>query len=100
MVPIPTGCRVLDIIIQSEWPGNTVGSFTVGDGSLTNRFVTNASFTASSRVTRLSSNLAYKYSVSDDAALWFDTIDISVGTGSTRTATGSILMTVYYRYEP
>lgn len=100
MVPVPFGARVLDIILQSEWPGNTAGVFTVGDGSLTNRFVTAASLTASSRVTKLSSNLAYRYSVSDDSTQRFDTIDINIGAGATQTATGSLLMTVYFRYEP
>lgn len=98
MVPIPTGARILDIVISAEFPGSTTGAFTVGDGSLTNRFVTVASLTATSRVTKLTSNLGYKVSVSDDAVSRFDTIDISIG-ATTQTSTGSILMTVYYRYE-
>lgn len=100
MVAIPTGCEILDGFVVSNWVGNGAGVFTVGDGSSTNRYVTAASLTASSRITRFSSGIGYKYSVSDDVAvpLRFDTIDISVGAGATQTFTGSILMTVYYRY--
>lgn len=100
MVPIPTGCEIADLFVVANWVGNDTGAYTIGDGSLTNRFCIGASLTASSRITKATSGIGYKYSVSDDVAtpLRFDTIDISIGAGATQTFTGSILMTVYYRY--
>lgn len=100
MVAIPSGCEILDGFVIANWVGNSAGFFTVGDGSSTNRYVTAASLTVSSRITRFSSGIGYKYSVSDDVAtpLRFDTIDISIGAGATQTFTGSILMTVFYKY--
>jgi len=99
MVPIPTGARVYDVRVWSEWIGNAAGVFSVGDGSLTNRYVTSASLTASSRLTLANAGLGFKYSVSDDAIFRWDTIDLNVGAGATQCVTGSIMMTVWFKYE-
>lgn len=98
MLAIPTGCVVHEILVSAEFTGNTAGLYTIGDGSLTNRYCTNASLTASSRTTRASSGIGWKISVSDDSTTRFDTIDISIGAGATQTLTGSIQMVCYYRY--
>lgn len=98
MLAIPTGCVVHDILVSAEFTGNTAGFYTIGDGSLTNRYCVNASLTATSRTTRATSGVGWKISVSDDSTTRFDTIDVSIGAGATQTLTGSILMVCYYRY--
>lgn len=98
MLAIPTGCIVHDILFTAEATGNQAGLFTIGDGSLTNRFLVNASLTATSRTGRATSGVGYKISVSDDALTRFDTIDISIGTGATQAATLSVQMVCYFRY--
>lgn len=104
MIPVPAGARILNLLVKSDWPAGTAGIFSVGDGSLTNRFVTagaSASLTAAGVITRNVGGVGYKYSVSDDVVVGsrFDTIDFSVGAGATQTTTGSIQMAVWYVYE-
>lgn len=98
MLAIPTGSIIYDILVSGEFTGIDTGFFTIGDGSLTNRFLVNGSVTATSRTTRASSGLAYKVSVSDDNLTRFDTIDISIGAGTTQAATCSFQMVCYFRY--
>lgn len=104
MIPVPAGARILNLLVRSDFPAGTAGIFSVGDGSLTNRFITagaNASLTTVGVITRNVGGVGYKYSVSDDVVVGsrFDTIDFSIGAGATQTTTGTIQMAVWYVYE-
>ena len=102
MIPIPAGARILNVIVKSDWAAGSAGVFSVGDGSLTNRYVTAAaSITAAGVITRPDGGIGYKYSVSDDVVVGsrFDTIDFNIGAGATQTTTGTIQMAVWYVYE-
>jgi len=100
MVPVPSGARILGVTVAMGIPLDAAaGVFSVGDGSLTNRFITGASI-STSIVARMTQGLGYKYSLSDGvvAPLRFDTIDVNFGAVS-QTTTGSLIMQVYWVVE-
>lgn len=105
MVKVPNGAVILDVVVAHNFAGNTEGSIRVGDGSLSNRFVTTTSVTASSVLTRLNNAAGFGYTISVgttvDAVAAFDTIDLQITiTAGSETATASVQMTVYYLVPP
>jgi len=102
MVPVPSGARILGLTVAMGIPLDAAaGVFSVGDGSLTNRFIAGAGVSISTSIVhRLNTGLGYKYSLSDGVAapLRYDTIDLNFGAVS-QTTTGSIVMQVYWVVE-
>jgi len=91
MVPVPRGCQINDIIVQTS--GFTGGLVTVGvgDGGSTKRFGS-ASSSANNAVRPNLASIGYSYSVDD-------TIDILIDAVSTATATGTVRLTVFYSMD-
>lgn len=102
MVAVPDGARIIDIITKCTGIGAQVGNFQLGDGSLTARFQTATSITASSVVSRLNVPGGAGFLVSLTAShvpQTYDTIDMTF-VALTATRTMSIEMDVYYLMEP
>lgn len=102
MVAVPDGARILDIITKATGIGAQLGNFQIGDGSLTARFQTATSITASTVVSRLNVPGGAGFLVSLTAShvpSTFDTIDMTF-VALTATRTMSIEMSVYYVMEP
>ena len=104
MVKIPAGAVIVDIATCGNFP-LTTGTYSVGDGSLSNRFITAQSLTASSRIARLNNSAGFGYTISVgttvDAVDAYDTIDVSMlVTAGSETATFSLQMTVWYLQPP
>jgi hypothetical protein len=79
LAKIPNGATVIDVIMRTAiTPAQVVLS--VGDGNDTGRFM--ASLTYTSNVYRAGQGIPYKYSISDDAAIQWDTVDVRVQTAS------------------
>lgn len=102
MIPLPHGARVIDLIVKATFPGNTAGVFSVGDASDTDRYVTSASLTASSRVTRADNPAGFGHiiSLSSSNINSYATIDVTFGAGATATFTACIDMTAFYIMDP
>lgn len=104
MVKVPNGAVILDVVATGNFP-LTTGTYAIGDGSLSDRFITAASLTASSRVYRLNNGAGLGYTISVgttvDAVAAFDTIDAQLLlTAGSETATCSLQLTVYYLVPP
>jgi len=97
MVKIPNGARIADVKVGNLSVAS--GSFSVGDGGNTSRYIAGTSATLSTVFSlNQAGGLGYKYSISDDVAVQFDTIDYtqSVAGGSA----GSVVrMTVAYTMD-
>jgi len=95
MVPVPNGARILDLWVRND--NLNTGAFTVGDGSLSTRFIASTSL-AATLLTRMGNQLGAGYrvslTVSDENS--FDTIDISFGGATSDSASGCIAMCVHY----
>ncbi|MGH6954421.1 MAG: hypothetical protein ACREGL_09580, partial [Alphaproteobacteria bacterium] len=98
MVKLPDRARVLEIILAHRTvDGSAV--LNVGDGGAATRF---GSITASTvtTTTRLNPGLVpYQYSLSDDAAIKYDTVDITVGTVASQTPSTILSLTVLFQVE-
>lgn len=97
MVPMPHGARILNVVAQVTGQAGQVGSYVVGE-SLTNRFLTVMSLTASTVVNRNFQAAAYGYriSVSESDNVVLDTIDLTFGANVSSTLTLCVDMLVYY----
>jgi hypothetical protein len=98
MVKVPHGAIIDDLKVIMTGSGNdTKMEITIGDGGSATRFLGSAStsFTVGHTLV-LTDNWGYQYNVSDDAADQYDTIDITIGTIVSATATGTITMLVTY----
>ncbi|CAB4192443.1 hypothetical protein UFOVP1244_28 [uncultured Caudovirales phage] len=95
MVPLPNGARILDLWVRND--NLNTGAFSVGDSSLTTRFVTATSL-AATLLTRMNNPLGVGYRVSLTASdeNSFDTIDISFAGATSDSASGCIAMCVHY----
>lgn len=100
MCVVPTGAIILDIRVSGK-AGVTANVFKVGDGGDDDRFGT-ITLSATSQFLRTNANTghAYQYSLSDDAAVQYETIDLTLLTASSVTLTASIVMTVEYWMPP
>lgn len=104
MVAVPANARIMDGMV---WRTDTTlidnTAYGVGDGSLTSRFISAASFSITTGVmlNRFSGGLGYRISLSDQASggLLYDTIDFNVGATSS-CVTIDLHMSVWYTYEP
>ncbi len=101
MVPVPHGARILDVFARI-FTGNAQGGFVVGDGSLSNRFITGpVSITATPAVVaRLNTagGAGFRYSISETSGLnpMYETIDLIFSGAVTSTLSMLFDMTVYY----
>lgn len=100
MIAIPDGARILDVVTEVIGTVITQGSYAIGDGSSTARYVTTTSLTNSRVVTRAatSTGIDWRYSLttSGHAGLTFDTIDLTFGANVTSTLTLCVEMVAYY----
>lgn len=86
-VKVPQGAQVLDVtFFNLEGAGNNV-TMVVGDGGDADRYVTSTSATGVVRAN--ATTFPYSYSAED-------TIDITIGTVVSATATGSLGIAVFY----
>jgi len=86
-VKVPAGAQVLELtFFNNEGAGNNY-TFVVGDGGDDNRYITSTSSTGVVRAQ--ATTFPYSYSAED-------TIDITVGTVVSATATGSLGIAVFY----
>jgi hypothetical protein len=92
MLKIPDGAVIVD-----GWAQSPADAFklSVGDGGDPDRFISTAQSSAAVELHRFDEPLGmgYKYSVSDDAIVKYDTIDILVGSAS---CTGTLELCVTY----
>jgi len=101
MVKIPHGAIIEDLKCIMTGTGNdTKTVIRIGDGGSAARYFgsASASFTVGHTVV-LSDNWGYQYNLSDDAADQYDTIDITIGTIVSATATGTITMIFSYHCD-
>ncbi len=91
MVKVPNGARIRDIRVADLSVAS--GTFSVGDGGNTARYIASTSATLSTVFSlNQAGGLGYKYSFSDDATVQFDTIDIVIGAAGG--SSGSVLRMV------
>ena len=100
MVAVPDGARIVDVLVKCTGISTQVGNFSVGDGSVTARYMSAISVTASSVLTRMnvSGGAGFRYSVTQSDFAKFDTIDMTF-VALTSTNTMSIEMSVWYLME-
>ena len=88
MVKVPNGARIRNVRIANLSVAS--GTFSVGDGGDTARYIASTSATLSTVFSlNQAGGVGYKYSLSDDAAVQYDTIDYVVGTAGG--SSGSVL---------
>ena len=92
MIPVPSGARLVDGWVKSPGTGYLVS---VGDGGDVDRYVQSKSGSALQRF-EVAAGMGYQYSVSDDAIVRWDTIDILIGSAA---ATGTFQMCVTYAMD-
>lgn len=99
MVPVPDGARILDLWVRND--NFVAGGFVVGDGSLSNRFITGASLSAAGQLTRLNvaGGAGYLVSLTASDQNSYDTIDFTMNGSPSSSASGTIVMTVFYVVE-
>ena len=91
MIKVPVNARVVDLFVQSIGTGTAAGSFIVGDGVDTDRYMSEVSV-ASTVVHRMNRAIdPYTYSVDD-------TIDIVYSLSTVQPSTGSIVMKAWIEY--
>lgn len=100
MCAVPHGAIIVDIQVSGHG-GATSHTIKVGDGGDDDRFGTiTLSATTQFLRTNAATGHAYQYSLSDDAVPRYDTVDLTIQTSGSVTATASIIMTVYYYMPP
>jgi hypothetical protein len=101
MVKIPHGAIIDDVkVVMGGTNNDTKIVAKIGDGNSATRFFGSASLSLTqSAIISMSDGLGYQYNLSDDAADQFDTIDITVGTVTSATATGTVTMMVQYHCD-
>lgn len=104
MVKLPNNARILDLFVT--FTDRADGAFTVGDQSLTNRYVTATSMSASLQTTFLNAaaGAGYKISLSNSSTVTeVKSEPINIFTTNTilsASTTGCIAMGVYYLMDP
>lgn len=89
-VKVPSGAQVLDVVFfNNEGAGNNY-TFVVGDGGDDNRYVTSTSSTGVVRAQ--ATTFPYSYSAED-------TVDVTIGTVVSATATGNLGVLVIYQLD-
>ena len=93
MVKVPVNARVVDVYVKYASDGE--GSFTVGDGVSTARYITdtNISAGATGQVLARMNNILAPYTYSTD-----DTIDILFSLSTVQPSTGAIYMVAWIEY--
>ena len=96
-IKVPHGAIIDDIVVVLNSGSCTM---VVGDGDDDNRYITSATLTLAA-MARLNagSGVGYQYNLSDDAADQFDTIDITIGTVASGTATGNVSGVITYHCD-
>lgn len=104
-VKVPNGAIIDEVIFSGVSAGDTGSSpailnITIGDGDDPNRYAS-ASFTlATDNPLRANLGLGHKYEFSDDAAVQFDTIDVTIGTSANPiSASQAFYLTVMYHVD-
>lgn len=97
MVKVPHGARIVDVMVGGNSVNTGLG-ISVGDGSLSNRFITTVSLSSTSLIFRMNNpaGMGHAVSLSDDATVQYDTIDITVQDTASASVTASIELTVWY----
>lgn len=101
MVPLPHGARVVDMFVT--FYDRTDGVYTVGDNSLTNRFITALSLSADAQTDRLNNALGAGFKISltaSDESLWAPVNIFTTTAIASASTTGCVHMGVYYLMEP
>lgn len=104
MIPVPNNARILDMFVK--FTDRADGAFTVGDSSLTNRYITATSMSASLQTTILNNpaGAGYKISLTNSSTITevkFEPITLfTTNTIASASTTGCIAMGVYYIMEP
>lgn len=97
MLAVPNGARILDLVAEVQGAtGQTAGGYAIGDGSSTARYVATTSLTASRVVSRASTGLGFRYSVTESDFVTFDTIDVTFSGALTSTLTLCVEMVAWY----
>ena len=99
MVPIPHGAVIVDVMVTGA-PGGDFYVLDVGTGADPDVFIDDGSLTISA-VLRMSQKLGhgFRVSISDDIVPHFETVDITIVSGS-MTATASLKLSVTYYMAP
>lgn len=101
MVPLPHRARVVDLFVTLY--DRTDGVYTVGDNSLTNRFMTVLSCTADAQTDFMNAPHGAGYVVSltaSDESLFYPISVFTTTATASASTTGCIHMGVYYLMEP
>lgn len=100
MVKVPHGAVIDDMTVFMGSVGDHKVVVTIGDGGSATRFFGSASLslTIGAAIT-MSDGFGYQYDISDDAANQYDTIDITIGTVTSSTVTGTITMILQYHCD-
>ena len=98
MVPVPHGATVVDTILQTKCDKV---AFTVGDGDDADRYIVTTTMSDSAAAQHAQTGVGHQYDISDDVAddLRYDTVDVTVGTVTSATSGGSVILTVLYHME-
>lgn len=98
MIKVPKGAYVLDVVVCGpEGGGDNVGAFTVGDGADPDRYIGSTSYSPSMALARLSTGVT---GVGHNYSATFDTIDITITTETSATATGVFKMWASWTVDP
>ena len=95
LLPLPDGARLLDLVTMVSGQAGQVGSYVIGDGSSTNRYVTTLSLTASDIVSRATA-LGMRYSLTQSDYVTWETIDMKFQANVTSTRTLCVEMVAWY----
>lgn len=100
MVKVPNGAVIVHRAISGVAGAAAVG-LNIGDGGDGDRYghVT-LSATAHYHIGNAAAGHGYQYSLSDDATVRYDTVDLTIDSVSSATATCSIVLTVTYYMAP
>jgi len=99
MLKIPDNA-VIDGIVTTMTGGDNKFVVRIGDGGSAARFYGSASLSLTvGTAIGNSDGFGYQYDISDAAADQFDTIDITIGTVTSATATGTITMICRYHMD-
>jgi hypothetical protein len=99
MVKVPRDAIIDEVVLSAPvGVGSQAAAVTlqVGDGGDPNRYIS-GSYSATS-IHRAATGLGYQYTISDDAAVQFDTIDLTVDAG-TLTAGHTVQLIVTYHLD-
>lgn len=101
MVKVPTGARIIDGWLKAQLTSANTVTIEMGDSDDTDRFVSAASASDNTTIIRFTNvaGFGHKYSISDDNATKFETIDVNVTAVTSSTATGTLEMYVKYAMD-